>query len=56
MNNPVKREAATSADRTLSDEMVDEIIRREKYIEQHPDEWITAEESIRRLKERIENV
>lgn len=48
----VDAEVATVNETTLSDEMVAEIIEREKYIEQHPNEWITAEESIKRLKNR----
>ena len=48
----VDDEVATVNETTLSDEMVAEIIEREKYIEQHPNEWITAEESIKRLKNR----
>ena len=48
----VNSEVATSTDCTLSKEMIAEMIAREKYIEQHPDEWISAEESIKRLRDR----
>lgn len=55
MNNAaknIKDEIAANDECTLSDEMIAEVIQREKYIEQHPDEWISAEESIKLLRER----
>lgn len=49
-------ETAATEDCSLSDEMIAEIIEREEYIKQHPDEWITADESLRLLRERIDRV
>ncbi len=48
----IATDTAATADCALGDELVAEIIEREKYIELHPDEWIDAEESIRQLRER----
>lgn len=54
MDNTAKilSEVAAASDVSLSDAMVAEIIEREKYIEQRPNEWISAEESIARLRKR----
>lgn len=49
-------EIAATNETTLSDEMVAEIVAREKYIQKHPDEWISAEQSIKILRERNNNV
>ena len=60
MNNTAKtvtNEVAATDDCVFSDELIKKIMEAEAYMEAHPDEWITAEESIARLRNIIdENV
>lgn len=47
----LNNEISATNDCTLSDEFIAMVRERETYIQQHPDEWISAEESIKRLRE-----
>lgn len=37
-------ETAATDDCTLSDEMIEQILEAEAYMEAHPDEWVTVDE------------
>lgn len=49
----INTETAATEDCTLSDELIAKVIETEAYMEAHPNEWITAEESITRLRKII---
>lgn len=57
MDNTVKKfdnEVAATSEHIFSDEMIAKILETEEYMEAHPDEWVSAEESIKRLRNIID--
>ncbi len=54
MNNETAAVKLDNNKQIFSDEMLAKIAEAEKHIEENPDCWITAEESLRRLRKIVE--